>query len=336
MNIWNIFLGMAGLLLMSGQSQAACRLKGNPYGSTSVKFDINIGTILGAASASVGSVLATFTQNAPDQALINKTNYLGCQVGDMETFKPTLIGSTNVAGYPNVYSTNIRGIGYRLTYSDGTTNAPAEWRNTFGIPGSTTKGGVLYFPPGQFKFELIKTADNIGYGELSVGEYGSDRVPGYQALQINVKNGGFIQNVGCTVDADSKNKAVTLNSLATNKFTGIGDSQGEKPFNLKVTCPAEPPNLKIQFDGIEDSSKIAGTLALSNDSTASGVGIQLLHGEGQPVQLGKFESPTYKTQPKGQKKYTITMDFSARYIQTKPYVKPGNANSTASFTLQYN
>jgi len=270
MNIRNILFGLAGLFLICGESQAACSLVGNPYGAKKVQFNINIGTVFGAGTAPVGAVLASYTQTAPSKTLINASNYLACQLNDLETFTPSMNGGAPVAGFPNVYRTNLAGIGYRLTYSDGVTLAPAQWRNPYGTAGSTTNGGVMYFSPGQFKFELIKTAVTVGSGPLSVGEYGSDNVPGYQALQIYVSNGGYIQSGGCTVDVDSVNKVVSLNSVATNKFTGLNSVQGNKAFNLNVSCTSAPPKLLIQFNGTADISGYAGTLALGGGSTATG------------------------------------------------------------------
>ncbi|SDX27955.1 Pilin (type 1 fimbria component protein) [Collimonas sp. OK242] len=333
MNIRSIFLGMAGLFLICGQAQAACRLLGNPYGATKVQFNINIGTVFGATTATVGSVLASYTLTAPSLSLQNANNYLACQLGDLETFKPSMNSGAAVSGFPNVYRTNLAGIGYRLTYSDGVTFAPAQWTNPYGQSGSTTSGGIIYFPPGQFKFELIKTATTVGYGPLSTGEYGSDNVPGYQAMQIYVTNGGNIQSGGCTVDADSVNKVVTLSSVAINKFAGVGSVQGNKAFNLNLSCTTAPPKLLIQFNGIADSSAYPGTLALASGSTAAGIGIQMLHQNGTPVNLGQFELPVVTVVSPGTR---FSMGFSGQYIQTQPSLKPGSANATATFTLQFN
>ncbi len=337
MNIRNIFWGAIGLFLICGQAQAACRLVGNPFGATKVQFNINIGTVSGVAIATPGAVLASYTYAAPSRSIIDANNYLGCQLGDVENF--TASYGSPVAGYPGVYTTNLTGIGYRITYSDGTTVAPMSWTNSYGTAGSTTKGGIIYFPPGQFKFELIKTAMTVGYGTLRTGQYGSDDVPGNQALQISVTNGGTIQSSGCSVDLDSENKTVTLNSASSQLFSGVGSTQGKKLFNLNMTCPGVvPQHTQIEFDGVADSSGLPGTLALSGNSTASGLGIQVFNQRSNvPVTLGQFQS--VGPNPNGQDQYgnnKYSLQFFAQYIQTQPVMGPGIVNATANFTLQFN
>jgi len=100
MNIRNILFGLAGLFLICGESQAACSLVGNPYGAKKVQFNINIGTVFGAGTAPVGAVLASYTQTAPSKTLINASNYLACQLNDLETFTPSMNGGAPVAGFP--------------------------------------------------------------------------------------------------------------------------------------------------------------------------------------------------------------------------------------------
>ncbi len=334
MNIRNIFWGVIGLFVICGQAQAACRLVGNPFGATKVQFNINIGTVSGVTTASLGAAFASYTYPAPSRSIIDANNYLGCQLGDVEKF--TASYGSPVAGYPGVYNTNLAGIGYRITYSDGTTVPPMSWTNSYGTAGSTDNGGIIYFPPGQFKFELIKTAMTVGYGTLRTGQYGSDDVPSNQAVQISVTNGGTIISGGCSIDVNSQNKAVALDSLAIDLFSGVGSVQGKKPFSLHTTCANSEPNLMIQYNGTADSSGFPGTLALSGNSTATGVGIQVLHKNGTPIQLGQFETPEVISNGVDAYGNKFSMDFSAQYLQTQPTIRPGSVSATATFTLQFN
>lgn len=78
-------------------------------------------------------------------------------------------------------------------------------------------------------------------------------------------------------------------------------------------------------------------LTLTGDSTATGVALQLLHGNAVLSYGADSNAPDNPNQwqagSTGNGTFQITL--TARYLQTEPTVHPGTANGLATFTLSY-
>ncbi|MXN74337.1 fimbrial protein [Burkholderia sp. 4701] len=130
---------------------------------------------------------------------------------------------------------------------------------------------------------------------------------------------------------------VDLGPHALSKSSGIGSGVGStspsKGFTIGVKCDSGVAGafaVSMMLDGAAVSAS-NGVLALSSSSTASGVGIQLLNGDGKPVPLGTAwpvaGSPAAAA--------NLQVPLSARYYQTGSAAKPGVANGSATFTIIY-
>lgn len=75
----------------------------------------------------------------------------------------------------------------------------------------------------------------------------------------------------------------------------------------------------------------AGVLRITQGGAgiATGVGIQLLGGDAQPVRFGKG------MQVGPMKNGSYDVPYTARYYQTAARIRPGRADGTATFTLEY-
>ena len=124
-------------------------------------------------------------------------------------------------------------------------------------------------------------------------------------------------------------------------FTGQGYTTTAVPFNITLSaCIADPLNVNvatanIYFEGTGGSlpvPAIPGVFSLTPGSSAKGIGIQLLKGDGiTPVELNT-EVPI-----KPISSSDTVLDFAARFyqIETSPNVEPGEAKGTLHFTLTY-
>jgi major type 1 subunit fimbrin (pilin) len=74
-------------------------------------------------------------------------------------------------------------------------------------------------------------------------------------------------------------------------------------------------------------------LALTPTSTATGIGLQLKDGNGNPLQYNttQYTLSAYNTATGG----SYTIPLTAAYYQTAATVTPGSANATLTFTLIY-
>lgn len=118
--------------------------------------------------------------------------------------------------------------------------------------------------------------------------------------------------------------------------SGIGSTSPAKDFSIEIQCDSGVAgdfvvNMMFEGNALDAGS---GVLALSSESNASGVGIQLLRNDGQPVQLGTpwqiADSPSLQPRLSN-----FSVPLSARYYQTDAAAKPGTANGTATFTIIY-
>ncbi|UJD79347.1 hypothetical protein FS595_06410 [Serratia rubidaea] len=297
--------------LMTGYSHAYCNARtGAVSGSngTGVR-PINFGSFNVPSNAVIGDVIKADQIGVADAL---------CFSG--ETFTTSFVnGGTPVPGISNVYSTNIDGIGIRVTHGYGST-AQHYVPSTPSIDGNRFHVDSIYV-------ELIKTANNIKAGTLSgrVAQFVATRD---YATFVSVD--ATIMANTCTLTTPTIN--VPMGTVRNTEFSGIGSVTSNKPFDISLDCDANA-NVNITFDATSDPSGADGVMALNSiapGGTASGVGIQLLHNN-TPVKFGTL-LPVANTVVSG----PITIPLVARYYQTASAITAGQANGTATFTMTYN
>ena len=75
-----------------------------------------------------------------------------------------------------------------------------------------------------------------------------------------------------------------------------------------------------------------GVLALSSGSTATGIGLQLKDGSGNPLKYNTQYTLTRYSKTTGG---SHTIPLTAAYYQTAASVTPGSANAVLTFTMTY-
>ncbi|MEE1920590.1 fimbrial protein [Pseudomonas sp. 148P] len=134
---------------------------------------------------------------------------------------------------------------------------------------------------------------------------------------------------------------VELGEWDSQDFTGPGFATPAVPFTITLSdCEDDPENgvatAHIRLEGALGSQPIdaaRGIFGLSDDSSAEGVAIQMLMGDGvTPVQLNQ-NVPLQAISPSGE----TVLPFTARYYQTEASeaVKPGSAKGALNFTISY-
>ncbi|MBU9808809.1 fimbrial protein [Rahnella sp. SL6] len=222
----------------------------------------------------------------------------------------------------NIYSTNIPGVGYRLSL----TEHPFPWdldlkcNNTIcqrDIPVNT-----------QYKLELIKTNDRkTTAGVLSAGRYAKLMTDGGSDItHINIGS-TLIAPSACTLS--DENIHVDLGRFDVKDFKGPGSSVGERNFRIDLNCDAQM-QYSIVFDGIEPEAKPSnGLIALDKiPGSAEGISLRIKHNS-QPVELRKdipFTSDVMGT---------TSLLFSVEYYQIMDNVVAGKANGKATFNIRY-
>lgn len=281
---------------------------------------IDFGNITIPGDLAVGDVITSTTVN-PSNIHIG-----GCWAGTIP-YTGIFIGPyatriSSMSGY--IYSTNIPGVGIR---------AYAAYSSDLNVHFGEMK---YAYPPVDWglydlftvKFDLIKTGP-ISSGLLSPGEMSMMTADGVAFSSYTV-TGGTITAPGCTVVTPST--SVTLGNHLTTEFYGPGSSTASTNVPVELNCPSGGIKVQATLNATADTSTaLPGAIKLTPSSglTATGVAVQMLdrNGNGLPVN-GTTE---YTSSVSG----IMNLGWKARYIQTGATVTAGDANTSATVTLNY-
>ncbi|MCO4880598.1 fimbrial protein [Paraburkholderia caribensis] len=146
---------------------------------------------------------------------------------------------------------------------------------------------------------------------------------------------GVLTHATCSVN--QSNVGVTLPTADTHNFaTGIGSVAWPQSFALSLSCSAGAKVLITLTDSVNPANR-STTLQLTADSTAKGIGIQLLNSDSTLVAFGADSAApgnpnqwTIGASPNG----TLQIPMTARYVRTGT-VSPGTVKALATFTMSY-
>jgi len=273
---------------------------------------ISMGDITVQRDAPIGSTIATaVAPTVPGAA------YASCNVG--KTSYLMQYGAA-VSGVAHTYRTNLPGVGIQLVDSGNV---------YFENPASSISWGTVGLYYGRtYTATLIKTGA-ITPGALAAATIGQGYVendPSTVFLDV-LMGAGNIRVAACSIKTPTVN--VALGDYFTTEFTSVGHTTASRPVNIVLDCGTDTRINAVVTANADTSQQ--GTMKLTaGTGTATGVGVQLLNSNNNPVALNsKFVVDT--TTADGQ--YTI--NWSARYIQTASSVTTGQANATATLTLTY-
>jgi type 1 fimbria pilin len=251
------------------------------------------------------------------------------------------------AGYTDVYTTTIGGLGIRYTFtSSDCTPASAtmsDGKITISCPFSgPLSGGTYIYKDVQVtaSFVVIGTvkggtstlssAPVVSIGLASQGLSGDwSKSP----LYTGVASGTFTLPT-CSAQTP---KPVKLDEIKLRDLSSVGTTAGRKDFELSFNC-SSGAKVSIVITDVATPSNRTNILTLAPDSTAKGVGIQVLKADGTPVSFGPDATGSdvanqwlIGASPNG----TLTLPLSAQYVRTGDVV-PGSLRALATFTMSYN
>ncbi|UXL37063.1 fimbrial protein [Pseudomonas fragi] len=296
-----------------------------------------------------GPGTVNFDSDVPVGSLLWATNYTVAVVNSGQcglsllrvfTFEFTL---PSLGG--KLHDTGIPGVGIRMTFTGG-----ADWTHLPCNPGEwwpTSCSHVM--PEGMptahgIRIELIKTGE-IGTGGTLQGmfaRYSAFGVMGGRILATYNWSAPIIikpSKPTCTVI--NPTVSVFLGRTPRNEFNGVGTFSMSKPFSIDLRCSegdAESTfSVYTTLTDQTDSGNLTNALTLTNDSTASGVKIQVLNGStvlGYGPDSKVIGNPNqWSAGTTGNGVFIIPL--SARYIQTDESIISGSANGRATFTMSY-
>jgi type 1 fimbria pilin len=303
-------LFLLGLLFcMAVPAQAGCR---RAYTGGSTHPTINFGALKAPRDASAGAVLSTQLLDIDDA---------NCDPQSGQTFTYSMLGSAT--GQPNVYTTNVGGVGVRVT------PAADNGNSTYAPYVTTTLESGNRFNQRRLKIELIKTG-NIETGKAlsglfyssvaSAGGFGSDA--GF--------SGGSFQTVSCT----TRNVSVTLPTVSLNAFRSSAIA-GTTPFSISIDCSGASMDTLNAIDyTLSNRTSIVdpanGAIALSSSSTSSGIALRISDGNDVPVRFN--EPANLSAFNRSQTSFSIPLKAAYMKVGTPT---AGTVEAVVDFTLTY-
>lgn len=276
---------------------------------------IGFGTVNVQRDMPVGATIATTVSPGYAQVKIVSDNGESCPGNYSMVYLSAMESSLS-----GVYQTNLRGVGIKVN----------------GMPGDFTLPPVTpnyIFHLGYYTVSLVKTGDItsglLTPGLIAQGWYGS--ADNY-FTKISLDASSQVNVLSCSISNQVLNFDLgTLSAAEFGSAAGFTPSHTDTQ-NLGLNCNSGT-NINIELEGVQnpDASADASVLALTGQGSATvadGVGVQLLYNNA-PIQLNN--RMMLKQSAGGLESLPIT----ARYYQTKPLVKAGEANATATLDMTY-
>ena len=153
------------------------------------------------------------------------------------------------------------------------------------------------------------------------------------AASGTVKFTGEIVQSTCKVVDKDQNKEVYLGKYPTTAFPNSGSTSDAKAFDIRLE-KCEAGNYTLRFDG---NTPAGHPELLAVTGGATGVGVEILDNNGStlPISQEVATPATVTVAADGQNPGAATFNLRARYKSFKDLVTAGQANSNATFTIEY-
>ncbi|XGI79134.1 fimbrial protein [Enterobacter hormaechei] len=148
-----------------------------------------------------------------------------------------------------------------------------------------------------------------------------------QLSEINIRLSGNIIALACTVEPADVEKTVSLGDWATKQLHYPAGHSDPVAFSIHLTgCTAS--GVTLAFTGTKDSAD-SSLLALNEDSTASGVAVEIMDEGHKRISMGDTAERVVVD-----RQGDAVLNFSARYLAVAT-PSAGTADADSEFTLTY-
>ena len=313
-----------------------------------LNYEMDMGTLWMPRDAPNGTVIATASP------LLSARNRLVCHYEtNREVFAiltntaPIAVLSTPLAGNSArqipILQTRIPGIGATIEVGEPFDGTAVSYQNRFsadpGTPNAIPYSGAMRKrtpAPAQMYF-FQPTVTLIKIGPIAAGPQRIDEemfrgIIDTRGDIMDFRLRATIDHAQCTLRPD----AVSADPVQLGDHT-LADFTVKVPFHIRLNdCQDDSSGsvamAHIRLDGARGSSSLdrnQGLFSLTSNSTAKGIGIQLLRDDGSSMLLE--EEVPVKRLAIGETR----LDFQARYYQTDAKVEPGLAEGALNFTISY-
>lgn len=331
LTVWlNKYLLVAATMLLLAMPWAAqARCSSDYPGQGAVVYNIE-GFDPGQLNPNVATGTVLFTKIVP--VVSGRVYRITCNsnIGDV------LYRGVTTTGTYKTYTTGIPGIGIRFKFHGAHKDDYWPQQDLFTVTTTALAQQV------NIVVELVKTGP-IKTGGMIQGEVAEWFVPahGFQFGSLRFEQAVIIDPTRPTCTVATPDVDVPMGTVSINEFNGINSFSAAQPFELGLDCAGGEAGITTSvYTVLTDKHNAANRtnrLTLSPESTAKGVGIQVLN-KAQPVSYGPASSTIgtanqWLAGTTGNGRFTIPL--AARYIQTEAQITGGSANGAAIFTMGY-
>lgn len=349
-----VSLAAYALLLWPFAQVALADCTYEPGHSGPINYEVDMGSVWMPRDAPNGTVIATASP------LLEARTRLVCHFeSGREVFAiltntaPIAVLSTPLAGNSArqipILQTKIPGIGATIEVGEPFDGNAVSYSNRFsadpGTPNAIPYSGAMRkrtpSPAQMYWFKPTVTLIKIGPiapGPQRIDEEMFRGIIDMRGDVMDFRLRATINHAQCTLRPDAVSAdPVQLGDHTLADFTGTGSTTVKVPFHIRLNdCQDDSSGsvamAHIRLDGARGSSSLdrsQGLFSLTSNSTAKGIGIQLLRDDGSSMLLE--EEVPVKRLAIGETR----LDFQARYYQTDSKVEPGLAEGALNFTISY-
>jgi major type 1 subunit fimbrin (pilin) len=311
-------LAAAAVLLMSAAHAVTC-IKTDGWQSENV---LNLpGNITAPVDTPIGKTMGS-----------NSISGFGSVTCDSEVMAYYSVHGTAAPGFSDgTITTNIPGIGLRFFY-EIPPNRTYPFLTVRTTGSSFGPSWVYGFLNSFIGVEIVKIGE-IESGTYDGSAYATIELDDQLVLRVNISPFSIVAGT-CTVPSVS----VPLGTHYTKEFSGgVGATTQAVGFDLSLkNCAKNMAHVYYQIDPATAyaSNTDGSVVTLDGASLATGVGVQLLDGNGTPFKLGmqKDAAGIYYNPGLGG---DFTIPLQARYYQTGSVIGGGSANAAMKVTFTY-
>ncbi len=266
---------------------------------------------------------------------------------DEKFFKVTSSASS-VPGFEGVFFTSVAGIGVRYkvlaTTRDYPSGVDVKVGNVSTYPIKQWATGDSYEQ--KFSIELLKlgtiSSTSVTVPGLNMYLCVEHGQPCWSMFTLQVSGTSSIK-AGPSCKVSTPVIPVRLGKVSLSSFANIGDASSPSYFSISLSCTGGEVGVStypyVTLIDVVSPENISDVLSLSSGSTASGIGIQIFHGDdllkfgpdsSAPDNVNQWKAGEIK---RGEALFQIPL--RARYVRTGKSMQPGTANGQASFTFSW-
>jgi len=266
---------------------------------------------------------------SPAVTPVNPPTFSSCGTNVPNGLENATWGGTS-AGDNTLYPTSVSWLSYRILQSG---NALLPFGSQPSAPSVSANNAEISSP---FQLQLVITGpvpsgnQTLPTGQLVLWDFALGGGKIFTVDTFSIGGSGTINIIQpCVIAVDPT--TVTLPTVATSAFAGANSTTGTQSFQISLTnCPTgNQINITLNTSNPQSgtTSVIQNTAATS---PATGVGVQVLDGNGNPITFGTAI-------PEGSiPGAMVNIPFAARYYQTgSTAVTPGAVTAVATYTLTY-